>query len=75
MLFLDNFNITYTLDKVLQDKGKTKYWLSKQTGIDNNTLSKLCKNEAKQTRVETLVKICVALECELIDVMTFNIKK
>lgn len=72
---MDNFNITYTLDKVLENKKKTKYWLSKQTGIDNNTLSKICKNEAKQTRVETLVKICVVLDCELTEIITFDIKK
>lgn len=57
--------IRFVLDKTLESKGKTKYWLSKQTGIDNNTLAKICNNEAKQIKLETLEKICNTLECDL----------
>lgn len=54
--------IIFKLDKVLEERGKTKYWLSKQTGIDNNTLGKIYNNESKQIKLETLDKICEALD-------------
>lgn len=61
--------IIFKLDKVLEQKNKTKYWLSKETGTDNNTLAKIYNNEAKQIRLETLEKICEALECDISDVL------
>lgn len=59
----------FKLDKTLSTKKKSKYWLSKQTGIDNNTLAKIYNNEAKQIKLETLDKICSALECVLTDII------
>ena len=62
----------FTLDKLLASKDKTKYWLSKQTGIDNNTLGKIFSNEAKQIKLETLEKICTVLECNLSDLIEWS---
>lgn len=59
----------FSLNRILETRKKTKYWLSKQTGIDNNTLAKIYNNEAKQIKLETLDKICTALECNLTDVI------
>lgn len=68
--------IKFTLDMALKLRGKTRYWLSKETGIDNNTLAKIYNNEAKQIRTETLEKICKALECNLSDIISLDsIKK
>lgn len=61
--------IKFILDKALNSKDKTKYWLSKQTGIDNNTLGKIYDNKAKQIKLETLDKICKALNCKLTDIL------
>lgn len=61
--------IIFKLDKVLNEKCKTKYWLSKETGIDNNTLGKIYNNEAKQIKLETLEKICSALNCNLPEII------
>jgi len=63
--------LKFQLDKVLIYKMKTKYWLSKQTGIDNNTLAKIYNNKSKQIRLETLDKICVSLHCELSDLIKY----
>jgi len=70
--------LKFQLDKILIYKMKTKYWLSKQTGIDNNTLAKIYNNKSKQIRLETLDKICDSLHCELSDLIKYvpnNIKK
>lgn len=61
--------LIFRLDKLLDKADKTKYWLSKETGIDNNTLAKIYNNEAKQIRLETLEKICVALGCDVADIL------
>lgn len=61
--------IIFKLDKILNEKGKTKYWLSKETGTDNNTLAKIYNNESKQIKLETLDKICKSLECDISDIL------
>lgn len=63
--------INFILDKELKKKDKTRYWLSKQTGIDNNTLGKIYNNESKQIKIETIEKICKALDCNLTDIIEF----
>lgn len=61
--------IIFKLDEMLKLRGKSRYWLSKQTNIDNNTLSKIYSNEAKQIRLETLEKLTNALECNVSDLL------
>jgi putative transcriptional regulator len=65
--------IKFTLDKVLEEKGLTKYWLSKQTNIDNNTLAKIYNNESKQVKLDTLNKICLILNCDINDILKFEV--
>lgn len=57
--------------ELLETKGKTKYWLSKETGITYPNLDKLIKNETTSIKFEFLEKICKALECELTDIIEF----
>lgn len=64
--------IKFTLDHMLEKEQKTRYWLSKQTGIDNNTLSKIFNNSAKQIKLETLNKIIIALKCQIQDIIEFT---
>lgn len=64
--------VHFTLDKILIEKNISKYWLSKQTGIDNNTLAKIYNNESKQIKLETLDKICIALDCNINDLVVFK---
>jgi putative transcriptional regulator len=53
--------IYFKLNDILERKEITKYSLSKMTGIDNNTIAKICNNESKQIKLETIEKICIAL--------------
>lgn len=55
--------IRIQLDKILKEKEKTLYWLSKQTGISYNALSKINKNEVSRIELDTIEKICVNLNC------------
>ena len=44
--------------------GKTQYWLSKQTGISANNISKIYNGETVNIRLDTINKLCVALNCK-----------
>ena len=55
--------IRITLDEILAIKGKTKYWLAKETDINYQTLLLLQQNKTTSIRFETLEKICIALDC------------
>lgn len=47
------------------------YWLSKETGISHTTLWRLKKGKALGINFETLEKLCVALECQPGDILSF----
>ena len=53
--------------KLLIDKNMSKTQLIKKARISTNAMAHLGKNE--DVRVEVLVRICDALECELDDIM------
>lgn len=53
--------------KLLIDKDLKKKDLSEVAGISRSSVTKLSHNEHVNT--ETLLKICIALECDLFDIM------
>jgi len=63
------------IDALLEERGRTFYWLSKQTGISHTTLWRLKKGKARGINFGTLEKICQALECQPGDVLKTNEKK
>uniref|UniRef100_UPI004025CE0C helix-turn-helix domain-containing protein n=1 Tax=Lachnospira eligens TaxID=39485 RepID=UPI004025CE0C len=48
---------------LLDAKSKTQYWLAKQTGISANNVSKIYNGETVNIRLDTINKLCEALEC------------
>ena len=67
--------IKVQIDEVLEKRGRTFYWLSKQTGVSHTTLWRLKKGKALGINFATLEKICHALECEPGDVLKFESEK
>ena len=55
------------VNKILEKKGLTPYWLGKQTGISQNNILKICNGETSTIRFDTIEKICKALECSIND--------
>lgn len=55
--------------KLLIDKKMNKSQLKEAAHISTNAVAKLGKN--KRISLETLEKICVALECEIGDIVDF----
>ena len=56
--------------KLLDEKGKSQYWLSKQTGISQNNIGKIYNGETVNIRLDTINKLCDALECDPVDLFT-----
>lgn len=51
------------IKELLEERGRTKYWLNKVTDIDYKNLSKLMEDSTSSIHFETMEKLCVALEC------------
>jgi putative transcriptional regulator len=56
--------IEIRVDELLEDHGRTFYWLAKETGISHTTLWRLKKGKALGINFDTLEKICWALKCQ-----------
>ena len=61
--------IQIALDQMLQNKNLTRYALSKQTGIQYQTIDKYYKNKVFKYDSELLYKMCSALDCEVGDIL------
>ena len=62
--------IEICIDELLQTRGRSFYWLAKETGISHTTLWRLKKRKALGINFETLEKICKALKCQPGDVLS-----
>ena len=60
--------LSLKINKILQQQGKTPYWLGRQTGISQNNIGKICNGETSTIRFETIEKICKALNCSINDI-------
>lgn len=59
-----------SLWKLLIDRDMTKGKLSSEAGIATSTISRMSRNE--YVSLEVLEKICIALDCELADIIEIN---
>ena len=57
------------IDKLLEERERTFYWLAKETGISHTTLWRLKKGKAQGINFSTLESICRALACQPGDVL------
>lgn len=57
--------------ELLEQKGKTKYWLNKQLGMSYQNFNKMVNNETKSIRYENIETICLLLECTPNDLFEF----
>lgn len=56
--------IEIRVDELLEIRGRSFYWLAKQTGISHTTLWRLKKARALGINFETLDRLCRVLECQ-----------
>lgn len=63
--------IRVRIAEILAKKGKSQYWLAKQTGLSQPTISKLFKEETSGIDFATLERMCKVLQCETGDVISY----
>jgi len=61
--------IEIRVDELLAQRGRTFYWLAKETGISHSTLWRLKKGRAVGINFATLEGICRMLTCQPGDVL------
>ncbi|WPC42919.1 helix-turn-helix transcriptional regulator [Clostridium sp. JS66] len=66
--------IKCNLNKYLESRKLTKYWLSKATGISTNALSNLANGRTHSISFDMLSKICTKLDCQIGDILE-NVKE
>ena len=49
--------------KLLEQQGKTKYWLYKQLGMSYQNFNNMIENRTKSIRYENIETICLLLNC------------
>jgi len=67
--------IEVRLDELLEEHGRSFYWLAKETGISHTTLWRLKKGKALGINFDTLVKVCLGLNCQPGDVLKLASEK
>ena len=56
--------IRVQIDDLLKARGKSFYWLAKETGVSHTTLWRLKKDKAQGITFNTLEAICRTLKCQ-----------
>ena len=67
--------IEVRIDQLLKARGRTFYWLAKESGISHTTLWRLKKDKALGINFITLEKLCEILDCQPGDIFTFMNQK
>ena len=67
--------IEIRLDELLAERGRTFYWLAKETGISHTTLWRLKKGKALGINFATLETVCRMLSCQPGDVLRVTNEK
>lgn len=55
--------IKTNVQKLLNEKGKTRYWLVKEMQTTYKTVNKICDNTLTGIQLETIEKLCNLLDC------------
>ena len=56
--------VKMNVQNLLNQKGKTRYWLVKEMQTTYKTVNKIGDNSLTGIQLETIEKLCVILECE-----------
>jgi DNA-binding Xre family transcriptional regulator len=65
--------ISIELNKALEKRGKTLYWLSANCGVSYNSLWKMTKKESQRSiNLDVLSRICSALNCPVQEILVYQ---
>ena len=60
------------VEELLEERGKTKYWLYKQLGMSYQNFTRMITNKTKSIRYEYIETLCQILECTPNDLFSFE---
>jgi putative transcriptional regulator len=64
--------IEVRLKELLETRGRSRYWLEKESGIHYNTLARIERAElSNRIELRVLDEICRALECQPGDILVW----
>ena len=58
--------------KLLEERGKTKYWLYMQLGMSYQNFNNMVNNKTKSIRYETLETLCQLFECTPNEIFSYS---
>ena len=58
--------------ELLEEKGRTKYWLYKQLGMSYQNFSRMINNETRSIKYENIEAMCQLLECTPNELFVFT---
>ena len=58
--------------RLLEEQGKTKYWLYKQLGMSYQNFSRMVNNKTKSIRYENIETMCLLLNCTPNDLLVMT---
>ena len=58
--------------RLLEERGRSKYWLYKQLGMSYQNFSKMVNNETKSIRYENIETMCLLLNCTPNDLLVIT---
>lgn len=58
--------------EILEEQGKSKYWLYKQLGMSYQNFSRMINNETKSIRYENIEAMCLLLHCTPNELFAFT---
>lgn len=64
--------IRLRVKEILEQKGRTRYWLYKQMGMSYQNFTKMINNETQSIRYANLEALCVILECAPGDLLDYQ---
>ena len=58
--------------EILNEKGRTKYWLYKQMGMSYQNFNRMLNNETKSIKYDNLEALCQILDCNPSDLLEYT---
>ena len=63
------------IDALLEQRKRSRYWLSKEINVAYTTIKKLADNKTESVNFEILENICFALDCTPNDLLKMEKKR
>lgn len=69
---MDYGKIRFHLDELIEAKGISKNKICTLTEIERTPLNRYCKNAVTRIDLETICKLCYALDCDISDLLEYQ---